>query len=271
MNWVKGFVFQAFESICRVLRNLLILSFAQGHKRWDKAVTTGYETVQRLAHENLLPALERFTVLLSRLRGLSKFQDSSAALGLSTQELDSVLDTTACLQLLTHHVLIAAGSELRGFSAFSAWLKHEIETQSVEPGSTAAHEASERDTNIDHASTREYIRGAMKQSRLSSLFNMNTAPEERPQWDLTAEGKSLYELYGRELKTVGNSSESEKQLPGVDALISHLDSKCNAVFGRIAETQRRNIRFGNPVHVGEDVPIHMDMRMLAEVSVPFIV
>lgn len=244
---------------------------AQGHKRWDKAVTTGYETVQRLAHENLLPALERFTVLVSRLRGLSKFQDASAALGLSTQELDNVLDSTACLQLLAHHVLIAAGSELRGFLAFSTWLKHEIETQSAEPGSTAAQEASERDTNIDHASTLEYIRGGMKQSRLASLFNVNTTPEERPQWDLTAEGRSLYELYGRELKTTGDSSAPEKQLPGVDTLISHLDSQCKAVFGRIAETQRRNIRFGNPVHLGKEVPKHMDMRMLAEVSVPSIV
>ena len=233
-------------------------------------MTTGYETVQRLAHENLLHALERFTVLVSRLRGLSKFHDSSVALGLSTQELDNVLDTTACLQLLAHHVLIAAGSELRGFSAFSAWLKHEIETQSMEPGSSAAQEASERDTNIDHRSTLEYIQGAMKQSRLSSLFNMSSLSEERQQWDLSAEGRSLYELYKRELKTISSSGFSEKQLPGVDALIGHLDSQCNAVFGRIAETQKRNIRFANPVKLGNDMPKRMDMRMLAEVSLPFI-
>ncbi|KAI9827716.1 MAG: hypothetical protein M1832_004205 [Thelocarpon impressellum] len=31
----------------------------RGHKRWDKAITAGYESVRRLTHENLLPALER--------------------------------------------------------------------------------------------------------------------------------------------------------------------------------------------------------------------
>lgn len=204
--------------------------------------------------------------MVSRLRGLSRFQDSNAALGLCTQELDNVLDTTACMQLLAHNVLIAAGSELRGFSAFSTWLKHEIDTQSAEPGSTAAQEASERDHNIDYASTLEYIRGAMKWSRLFTLFNMESLNEERPQWDLTAEGRSLYDLYKRELKTINDSTTPERQLPGLDALIVHLDSQCNAVFARIAATQRRNVRMGTPVHLGRLVPEQMDMRMLAEVG-----
>ena len=229
-------------------------------------MTTGYETVRRLAHENLLPALERFTVLLSRLRGLSKFQDSSAALGLSTQELDNVLDTTACLQLLAHHVLIAAGSELRGFAAFSAWLKYEIEAQSTEPGSSAAQEASERDPNIDHVSTLDYIRGPMKQSHLFALFNMSPSAQERPQWDLNAEGRSLSELYKRELKTIGESDPPERQLPGLDALIGHLHSQCRSVFAGIAANQKRNIRLGSPVRLGQAIPESVDMRMLAAVS-----
>ena len=165
------------------------------------------------------------------------------------------------MQLLAHHILIAAGSELRGYAAFSAWLKHEIEVQSTEPGSSAALEASERDTNIAHASTLEYIRGAMKQSRLFYFFNMYPGAEERPQWDLTAEGRSLYDLYKRELKNTNSLDTPERQLPGVDALLGHLDSQCNAVFARIAETQKRNVRFGNPINLGKDMPEHMDMRM----------
>lgn len=229
-------------------------------------MTTGYETIRRLAHESLLPALERLTVLLSRLRGLSKFQDSNTALGLTTQELDNVLDTTASLQLLAHYVMIAAGAELRGFSAFSAWLRHEIDTQSTEPGSSAAHEAGERDNNIDHASTLEYIRGPMKQSRLFSLFNMDPPIEDRQLWDLNAEGRSLYELYKRELKTASDSNSPEKQLPGLDALIGHLGSQCNAVFAGIAATQKRNVRLGSPVHLGQVIPACFDMRMLADVG-----
>ena len=229
-------------------------------------MTTGYETVRRLVHENLLPALERFTVLVSRLRGLSKFQDPNAGLGLSTQELNNVLDTTACMQLLSHHVMIAASSELRGFSAFSTWLKYEIDIKSLEPGSEAAREASVHDFNIDHASTLEYIQGAMKQSRLLNLFNMLPQVEGQPHWDLSVEGRLLYGLYKQELKAGSDSHILGRQLPGLDALLRRLDSQCMAVFARIAETQKRNIRLGNPVYLGHMAPGQVDMRMLAEVS-----
>ena len=221
--------------------------------------------MRRLTHENLLPALERFTVLVSRLRGLSKFQDSNAGFGLSTQALDSVLDTSSCLQLLAHHVLNTAAFELRQFSAFSAWLHHEIEIQSADGDPGAAHDASERDNNIDHRSTLEYIQGAMNRSRLFDLFNIGEPVEPKSQWDLAAEGRSLYELYKRELGSLNKASVPEKELPGLDALIVHLDQQCNAVFTGIAETQKRNVRFGPRISLGVGNPRYTDMKMVHEV------
>lgn len=212
-----------------------------------------------------MPALERFTVLVSRLRGLSKFQDSSAGFGLSTQDLDNILDTMSCLQLMAHHILIAAASELRQFSAFSLWLRHEIEVQSVDTHTSAAYEANERDNNIDHGSTLEYIQGAMHHSRLFTLFNIAELEEQKPQWDLVAEGRPLFELYRRELDSLFHSHTPDRHLPGLDALIIFLDSQCNAVFARIAETQKRNVRFGPPVYLGTGVPHSVDMRLLPEV------
>lgn len=234
-------------------------------------MATGYENVRRLAHENLLPALERFSVLVSRLRGLSRFQESNIVLGLSTLELDNIMDTINCLQLLAHHILISAGFELRQFLAFSTWLRQEIEIQSTDPTSTSMHESNEKDVHVDHASTLEYIQGAMLQSRLNEYFNNHVQSDKKPQWDLAAQGRSLYELYKRELK--GPSTDAsphtpgEKQLPGLDALIAHLDVQCNLVFARISETQRRNVRFGSLIPLGNGVPACMDMRMLVEVRV----
>ncbi|KAL8831838.1 MAG: hypothetical protein Q9191_000627 [Dirinaria sp. TL-2023a] len=239
----------------------------RGHKRWEKAATTGYETIRRLTHENLLPALERFTILVSRLRGLSKFQNSKASFGLSTQELDNVLDTVSCLQLLTHHVLITASSELSQFSAFSAWLRQEIETQSTDTSASTAQEMNERDPHIDHASTLEYIQGAMKQSRLVDLFNLAETADGQPQWDIAAEGRSLYDLYKRELRRPSKPNFPEKQLPGLDALLAHLDMQCSAVFHGIAETQTRNIRFGSNICLGKGNTECIDMRMVLEKDV----
>ena len=241
-----------------------MLKDEQGQKRWEKAIVTGYENVRRLTHENLLPALERFCVLLSRLRGLSKFQESNAVLGLSMQELDNIFDTTNCLQLLAHHILIAAGSELRQFLAFSTWLRQEIEIQSTDPSSM--HEHNERDVDIDHASVLKYIQGAMMKSRLQVYFKNQVQADNKSQWDLGAQRRSLYELYKRELQENSPNAPLEKELPGLDALIAHLKIQCNVVFARIAETQRRNVRFGPLIALGSGVPNCMDMRMVIEAS-----
>lgn len=233
----------------------------RGHKRWEKATTTGYESVRRLAHENLLPALERFTVLVSRLRGLSRFQLSNANLGLSTQEFDDVLDTISCLQLMAHQILITSGSELRQFLAFSAWLRQEIEIQASD---ASVAEFAEKDVNLDHASTLEYIQGAMTQSQLASFFILEARAEEKPPRDLAAEGRSLFELSKRGLQNASREDSSASQLPPLDALMKKLDTQCNVIFKRIAETQRRNVRFGAPVYLQKGVPSCMDMRMLHE-------
>lgn len=235
----------------------------QGQKRWDKAITTGYESVRRLAHENLLPALERISVLVSRLRGLSKFQLSNAALGLSTVELENIIDTVNCLQLVAHHILIASGLELRQFTAFSTWLRQEIENQ-VSDTSTA--EASDKETNIDHTNTLEYIEGAMRHSQLTRFLDLELQTDPGLHWDLKAEGGSLFELYKRELRTPSGQIPCSRYLPRLDVLLKHLDTQCAAVFGSIAETQRRNVRFGAPTSLGAGIPTCMDMRMLAEVD-----
>lgn len=245
------------------------LMHLQGHKRWEKAATTGYENVRRLAHENLLPALERFGVLVSRLRGLSKFQDSNATLGLSTQELNNVLDTVNCVQLLAHNILLSTGSELRQFLAFSTWLRCEIETQSADPTSVSAEEAAEKENHIDHAKVLEYIEGAMTKSRLLQFFDVQTPVEVRSSCDLAADGTSLYEMYKQERQRSQQGQSPRSKLPGLKELSTHLGAKCELIFKRIAETQRRNVMFGTPVPLeeyGSNAPRGNDMRMVVEVS-----
>ena len=202
-------------------------------------------------------------MIVSRLRGLSRFQVSNITLGLSTQDLDHILDTVDCLQLVGHHILITSGVELRQFAAFSTWLRQEIETQSSEFSST---EAAQKDVNIDYGSTLEYIQGPMTRSQLTRFFDLEPAIDKGSQWDLAAEGRSLFELYKKELKTDEREEPTGKSLPALDALIEHLHTQCRAVFNNIAETQKRNVRFAYPTSLGTGTPACADMRMLAEVS-----
>ena len=183
-------------------------------------------------------------------------------LGLSTQDLDSVLDTVYCLQLVGHRILIASGLELRQFQAFSAWLRQEIDNQSTDAGNA---DSPEKDTNVDHASTLEYIQGAMTQSELTRFFDLEGDGAHSLRWDLKAEERSLFELYKRELKVESKEGATTKRLPALDALLNHLDDQCSAIFSSITETQKRNVRFGSPTFLGVGTPACMDMRMLIEV------
>lgn len=202
-------------------------------------------------------------MIVSRLRGLSRFQVSNVTLGLSTQDLDNILDTVNCLQLVGHHILITSGLELRQFSAFSTWLRQEIETQSSDVSTT---EAAQKDMNIDYGSTLEYIQGPMNRSQLARFFDLEPGIDKGSQWDLAAEGRSLFELYKKELKVDEREESTGKSLPALDALIRHLHTQCRAVFNNIAETQKRNVRFAYPTYLGVGTPACADMRMLAEVS-----
>lgn len=184
-------------------------------------------------------------------------------IGLSTQELDNTLDTVGCLQLVAHRILITAGLELRQFQAFSGWLRQEIDIQATDSSSS---ETTEKDINVDHASTLEYIQGPMLKSQLITLFNLMEPGEQPLQWALEAEKRSLMELYKREYRLMSDADFSNKRLPGLDALMGHLDNQCQTVFNRIAQTQKRNVRFGVPISLGAGVPQCMDMRTIVEVS-----
>lgn len=204
-----------------------------------------------------------FAVVVSRLRGLSRFQLSNANLGLSTQEFDNVLDTVSCLQLMVHQILKISGSELRQFVAFSAWLRQEIDIQASD---ASVADSTAKDISVDHASTLEYIQGAMMQSQLARFFNSEVRAEEKPPWALAVEGRSLFELYKRELQNASREDSSARRIPALDVLMKHLDDQCDTIFNGIAETQRRNVRFGTPIYLQKDIPSCMDMRMLREVK-----
>ena len=187
-------------------------------------------------------------------------------LGLRTEELDDIFDTVNCLQLLAHNILISAVTELHQFAAFSAWMRQEIEIQGMDPTSQSAEETAEKDNMLDYASILEYIQGGMLRSRQVELLNLQPENDTRPQWDISKAGRSIYEAYKTDLKSLSTGALLERRLPGLAELVTRLESQCNLVFERIAETQKRKVRFGDLVRLEIDPPICYDMKMLMEVS-----
>lgn len=232
----------------------------RGHKRWDKATTSGYENVNRFTQQNLIPVLDRFGVLVSRLRGLSKFQESTSGYGLDTTELDHVLDTLTCLLLHCHTVLLKSAAELRQFIGFTKWMKLEIEMQTAEVGSQTAEDVAAKYSTLDYPLIFQFIQGAMQNSELYDLFDtphLNPSTpivDERPLWEVPPETTTMYESYKDVLKASQDGSREQK-MPGLSKLLERLTSQCKLVFERIAVTQKRKVRYGKPLLLLEDCEV----------------
>lgn len=219
-------------------------------------MSSGYENVRRLTHECLLPALQRCEVLLSRLIGISKFHKLNHILGLETRDLQEVVETLDCLHLLSHSILTKTTHELHQFLEFARWLRHEIDIQTAEPMSQTLEELLEKSDLIDHATTLEYIEGALTKSSLrryiSSTPGTNTTAGDAQKRVSDGEKLSFYQAFkntlaaeedekSRERNNSNKNESSRPALPQLNDLIARLESQCGKVFGKIALTQRRSI------------------------------
>ena len=162
-------------------------------------------------------------------------------------------------------MLIYAGAELRQFTAFSSWLRHEIESQATDPMSLTADDLADKDAHLDFPQILEYIQGAMQHSALFELFGLQSSSDERPEWDVRQESGSIYARYKKEVKEMRQGTRPATKLPGLAALIERLSKQCKVVFTRIAETQKRKVRFGDAVSLGELSSSCYDSRMIVYV------
>lgn len=251
----------------------------QGHKRWEKAVATGYENVRRLTHECLLPALERCEVLLSRLIGLSKFHKLSEVLGLETRDLKAITETLDCLHLLAHHILIHTNEELSQFMAFSKWLRHEIDMQAAEPMSQTLEELMEKTDMVDHPQTLKYIRGALTKSNLRDyiqqlpMVGVGRPPSaaDSDRWAPTGQDRSFYDTFTKLLDRrarpqSGGDDSGQAKHPKLNDLTRRLGLQFEKVFGGIALTQRRGILHRTALGLHPDCDAEVaDVTMCQEV------
>lgn len=244
------------------VKEWLVDSLAErGHKRWDKAVTSGLEGLRSLVHQYFLPALERCSIILSRLRGLARFYNDREDIGLSIPHLNRVLDTISCLTLVGHKVLIHTMDELQHFSAFSAWLRFQID-QLGGPG-TGADELTDKEAMMDHTKVLTYIERYLTNSPLDIFLSEIAKEDCDSDLKFIDDGPTLLDVLDKQLKKHEAGQPSMKALPHVDFLVDYATTWSNNIFSSIAEAKRRSVRFGKPVKLSIGKPItKMDMKML---------
>ncbi|KLU87614.1 hypothetical protein MAPG_06611 [Magnaporthiopsis poae ATCC 64411] len=230
-----------------LVKDWLVDSVAErGHKRWDKAVTSGLENIRALVHENMLPALERCAIILSRLLGLARFHDGGwPDVGLSEAKISRLLEVISCLMLACHKILVHVMDELELFAMFSSWLRFQID-RLASSASSAAEELSEREATMENGKVLKYISGFLMQSPATKFFGPPDPENFRKDEAVADGGLPLLDTVEAQIRLAENDEPHMRALPRIDFLVQYLKTKAQDVFDDIAEAERRNVRFGSP-------------------------
>ncbi|EFZ00977.2 anaphase-promoting complex component Cut20/Apc4 [Metarhizium robertsii ARSEF 23] len=247
------------------VREWLIDSLAErGHKRWDKAVVSGLENLRSLVHENFLPALERCTIILSRLRGLAQFYDDRDDIGYSVTQTSRLLDIIACLGLVGHKILSNVMDELEHFNAFSTWLRFQIDRQAS--SSTTADELTEKEATMDTSKVLTYIENYLTHSPLDVYFDQVSEEDWQADFDHIEDGVGILPILDAQLKKQESGQGSRKALQHVDFLVSYVTTCSSRIFKDIAEATKRSVRFGKAVKLSIGQPIALMDTLICHTS-----
>jgi anaphase-promoting complex subunit 4 len=222
----------------------------------------------------MIPALERATVILSRLYGISKYQGSNGNTGFSSQQIKTIMETITCMNLVCARILNYVVEELDLFSSFSAWLRYEIDRLASDSSNSPSDEQIEKEAVINHSKVLEYIQTCLTNSRISAFFptkeEEELKEELRKQFEEAERGISIFELLDKQLQNHELGQPYLAALPKVELIYQSLERQANAIFKLIAEgCWKRNVIFGQPV------PIHQskdwgltDMTQCVSVYLP---
>jgi anaphase-promoting complex subunit 4 len=130
-------------------------------------------------HENLLPAIDRCTIVASELRGQANYHDSSKRFNANPKLFTRILNILSCLRLILHHVLYHATEEQRRLLAFTQWLRFQIDWQ-ASPNTSESDGMMEREASINYPEVLQYIQESMQQTKLSYFFTSATEKYQGP-------------------------------------------------------------------------------------------
>lgn len=248
-----------------VMREWLVDELAEaGHKRWDNTVTSSLATLLALLHENFIPALDRCSIIISRLRGLAEFHDREWIFSSPLSDFTSLLEVLKNMRLLAHTALQYAGEEKRQFHAFSKWLRFVIDYEATELDSTSRGEMEARDAGVDVGLVMEYIQFGMRGSSLTGILGPGDDGMDMRDAASYADTKKAMEV-GRD----GGVFRPEAMC--LECVLGHFGKGVHGLLRQVSKWQEGNVRMDSGVVldelVGDDEPV-VDMRMVYEVSFP---
>jgi anaphase-promoting complex subunit 4 len=253
-----------------LIREWLVDELAeQGHKRWDTTVTTSLTTLLALIHENLIPALDRCSIVISRLRGLAQFHDRDWIFTSPISDFSALLEVLKNMRLLAHTALLYAGEEKRQFHAFSKWLRFCIDFEATEPESQSRVEMEGRDPGVDVALVLDYIQFGMTKSDLTPYLR----PEAQLDKKMLGREASSYEDTKKAIESRKDGGAFMEEALCLEHILGHFRAGVTGLLKQVSAWQEANIQMDGGVVLEEcesEKDVVADMRMIFEVSLPIV-
>ena len=191
----------------------------------------------------MLPALERCSLILSRLLGLARFHESGDSIGFSTALISRLIDILSAVTLACHKILLIVMEELDLWGVFSVWLRFMIDQLA---SSSAAEELSEKEATMDNGKVLAYIQKYLLMSPLSIFLGDSTQENRDIAKPHVGDGQPcLLEMLDTHIKKFEAGQQYMKALPSLDFLLDLFNSRSSLVATGIAEALKRSVRFGN--------------------------
>ncbi|KAG6365016.1 hypothetical protein INS49_006622 [Diaporthe citri] len=226
----------------RPVREWLVDSI--GDRRWEKAVIPGLENLRNLIHENMLPAIERCTLILSRLSGIARFHEEEDHVGFTNTEITRLVDILSALNLICHKVLLITMEELELFRMFSSWVRLTIDRVS---SSTVPEDLMEKEALLDPAKILRYVERYLVSSPMAIHFAKVPRESWDEDWERVQDSSGVLDELDKQLKRHEAGGPYMKGLTQMAFVVDFLTAKAADVFKNIAEAEKRSVRFGQAV------------------------
>jgi hypothetical protein len=243
-----------------VVKEWLVDELAEaGHKRWDNAVTTSFTSLLALLHENLIPALDRCSIIISRLRGLATFHDQDWIFSNPISDFSTLLEMIKNMRFLAHTALLYAAEEKKQFHAFSKWMRFTIDFHATEADSQSRAEMELREPGVDISQVLAYVEHGLTKSDL------------RPFLGASERGGDEAAGYADTVKAVELLREGavfKEEALCLDTVAGHLGEGVHGLLRSVGKWQEGNVQMDGGIvleDIGkEDIKV-LDMRMVVEV------
>lgn len=192
----------------------------------------------------MLPAIERCTLILSRLSGIAKFHEEEDHIGFTNAEITRLVDILSALNLVCHKVLLIVMEELELFRMFSSWLRVTIDRVS---SSTISEEVVEKEALLDPSQILQYIENYLVTSPMAVYLAKIPQEVWNEDWERVQESSAVLDELDEQLKLEQAGKPFVRALPQMAFLVDLLTKKAGDVFQNIAEAEKRSVRFGQAV------------------------